>query len=209
MFKANLCKFTEVLVGFFLEESVFSWRVCSVFCCVWSGWSSDWRLYHTLYTHVASLLSNGEQWKRTQYPGNEKQYTLNRILWIESLTGVYEGVFLHVGFLVESLSTVLAGIWPCVWVDQEVGGQCGWAFEYLPTFLTLKCSFLKSTIFHNLKTNVKFNKYHTRIVYSIYNTYCIYRCSFFHRNNCFKKKKVETPTKLHTKYEKQSWNWQR
>lgn len=41
------------------------------------------------------------------------------------LTGVYEGVFLHVGFLVESLATVLAGIWPCVRVDQEVGGQSG------------------------------------------------------------------------------------
>lgn len=42
-----------------------------------------------------------------------------------SLTSVYEGVFLHVGFLVESLATVLAGIWPRVRVDQEVGGQSG------------------------------------------------------------------------------------
>ncbi len=38
---------------------------------------------------------------------------------------MYEGVFLHVGFLVESLATVLAGIWPRVGVDQEVGGQSG------------------------------------------------------------------------------------
>lgn len=41
------------------------------------------------------------------------------------LSGVYEGVFLHVGFLVKSLATVLAGIWPRIRVDQEVGGQSG------------------------------------------------------------------------------------
>lgn len=69
-------------------------------------------------------------------------------MWL--LSRVYEGVFLHVGFLVESLATVLTGIRPCVRVDQEVGGQSGRAFEYLPTFLTLKCSFLYPTWHHRV-----------------------------------------------------------
>lgn len=195
MFKASLCTFTEILLGILLEESVFSWRVCSVSCCVWSGWSSDWRLYHTLYTHVAFLLNKSQNkpcQRRSNRETNEMRYTLLlthqlfcKVLIIDtptissiqkyqisvSLTSVYEGVFLHVGFLVESLATVLAGIWPCVWVDQEVGGQSGWAFEYLATFLALKCSFLK------LKMNKCNDRLQITIVYQNQHTEMFYKKS--------------------------------
>ncbi len=170
-------------LGLLLEERVFSWRVCSVFCCV-DQVGALTEGFTTHFTHMR--LFSWTNWKIncqmrsnenacTQYMVNEMRYTLllthqlfckgliidnsppppppiSSIQMIPfyskfqislSLTSVYEGVFLHVGFLVESLATVLAGIWPRVRVDQEVGGQSGWAFEYLATFLALKCSFLK------------------------------------------------------------------
>lgn len=41
------------------------------------------------------------------------------------VTCVDEGVFLHVGLLVEPLATVLAGVGPGVRVNEKVCGQCG------------------------------------------------------------------------------------
>ncbi len=40
------------------EGSASSWKAdsCCVFCCEWSDWSSDWRLYHTPRTREASHL---------------------------------------------------------------------------------------------------------------------------------------------------------
>lgn len=58
------------------------------------------------------------------------------------LTCVDVGVLLHVRLLVEALPAVLAGIGPCVRVDQEVSGEGGGTFECLPTHLALKASFL-------------------------------------------------------------------
>lgn len=49
-----------------------------------------------------------------------------------SVTRVDERVFLHVGFLVESLAAVLAGVRPRVRVDQQVSGQSGRPLEAFP-----------------------------------------------------------------------------
>ena len=43
----------------------------------------------------------------------------------------------------ESLAAVLAGIRPCVRVDQQVCGEGGRAFKQLPTHVTLELSLLK------------------------------------------------------------------
>lgn len=45
--------------------------------------------------------------------------------WNLQLTGVYVGVLLHVGLLVETLATILAGIWPGIAVDEQMRGQGG------------------------------------------------------------------------------------
>lgn len=52
------------------------------------------------------------------------------------VTRVDEGVFLHVGLLVESLAAVLAGVRPRVRVDQQVCGQSGRPLEAFPTDFT-------------------------------------------------------------------------
>lgn len=58
------------------------------------------------------------------------------------LTSMDVSVFLHIRLLVEALATVLAGIGPCVWMDQQMSGEGGGTFECLPTHLALKASFL-------------------------------------------------------------------
>ncbi len=59
-----------------------------------------------------------------------------------ALTCVYEGVFLHVGLLVEPLAAVLAGVRPRVRVDEQVCGQSGRALEHLSTHLAAKATLL-------------------------------------------------------------------
>lgn len=61
---------------------------------------------------------------------------------LNCFTCVDVGVFLHVGFLVEPLAAVLAGIRASVRVDQQVCGQGRGAFECLPTHLALETSLL-------------------------------------------------------------------
>lgn len=59
------------------------------------------------------------------------------------VTCVDEGVFLHVGLLVESLATVLTGVGPGVRVNEQVCGQRGRPLEALAADLTVKASFLQ------------------------------------------------------------------
>lgn len=59
------------------------------------------------------------------------------------VTCVDEGVFLHVGLLVESLATVLTGVGSGVRVNEQVCGQRGRPLEALATDLTVKASFLQ------------------------------------------------------------------
>ncbi len=54
------------------------------------------------------------------------------------ITCVYVGVFLHVGFLVEPLAAVLAGVGSRAAMDQQMGGQGGRTFERLPALTTFK-----------------------------------------------------------------------
>ena len=54
------------------------------------------------------------------------------------LTGVYVGVLLHVGLLVEPLSAELAGVRPRVRVDQEVRRQRRTPLERLPALFALE-----------------------------------------------------------------------
>lgn len=58
------------------------------------------------------------------------------------LTGVNICMLLHIRLLVEPLAAVLAGIRPCVGVDEEVRGQSGGALERFAAHLTLKAFFL-------------------------------------------------------------------
>lgn len=58
------------------------------------------------------------------------------------LTSVDVSVFLHIRLLVEALAAVLAGIGPCVRMDQQMCGEGGGTLECLPTHLALKTSFL-------------------------------------------------------------------
>jgi hypothetical protein len=50
-------------------------------------------------------------------------------------TCVNVSVLLHVGLLVEPLSAVLTGVWPCVRVDEEVRGERGAPLERLSALL--------------------------------------------------------------------------
>lgn len=75
-----------------------------------------------------------------------------------SFTCVDERVFLHIGFLVKSLSTVLAWVGSGVGVDEKMGGQSGWSFKTFPTDFTVKTSLL----WGEKKVNfTKFNEYWT------------------------------------------------
>lgn len=51
-------------------------------------------------------------------------------------------VLFHVGFLMESLPTVLAWIGPRVRVDQEVGRERRRPFETFAAYLAVEASFL-------------------------------------------------------------------
>ena len=48
------------------------------------------------------------------------------------------GVFLHVGFLMESFPTIVARVRPGVAVDEKVRGQSAAAFKSFPALRTLK-----------------------------------------------------------------------
>jgi len=51
-------------------------------------------------------------------------------------------VFLHVGFLMESLATVVARERPSVWMNEHVRREGGGALESLAALFTLECSFV-------------------------------------------------------------------
>ncbi len=84
-------------------------------------------------------------------PGRENPYvsvSIQNYISIDKVLSVYlaylvdECVFLHIWFLVESLSAVLARIGPCIGVYEEVSGQSGWSFKNFPTDFTIKASLL-------------------------------------------------------------------
>lgn len=83
----------------------------------------------------------------TLEPEYQRRVTLapKRLLQAQPLpvTCVDEGVFLHVGLLVESLATVLTGVGSGVGVNEQVCGQRGRPLEALATDLTVKASFLQ------------------------------------------------------------------
>lgn len=64
------------------------------------------------------------------------------LAFVGLLSSVDVSVFLHIRLLVEALAAVLAGIGPCVRMDQQMCGEGGGTLECLPTHLALKTSFL-------------------------------------------------------------------
>lgn len=67
---------------------------------------------------------------------------------VQQLTGVDEGVFLHVRLLVEAFATVLAGIGPGVWMNEQVSGEGGGALEHFSTHRTAERPLLKTAGSH-------------------------------------------------------------
>ena len=67
---------------------------------------------------------------------------------------MYVRVLLHVRLLVEPLAAVLAGVGPCVGVDQQVGGQRGRPCERLAAHFALKALLLKSQRKSTLRTYI-------------------------------------------------------
>lgn len=91
---------------------------------------------HSMFVKASfSDLSSHNSWK--QFTDSSKR----------SLTGVNVCVLLHVRLLVEPLATVLAGVRPCVRVNEEVCGQSRGALECFTAHLALEAFFLFQDIY--------------------------------------------------------------
>lgn len=63
---------------------------------------------------------------------------------LKGLTGMYEGVLLHVRLLVKALAAVLARIGPGVGMYEQMGGKGGRTLEDFPTLCAVKCPLLSN-----------------------------------------------------------------